>query len=208
MVDLLEFLIGVTVVDVTEVHAEELLARVAVMAHGRFVDGQDGMAVAVIDDHRHRIAFKQQAEGFLTLLEFGDVNAQTDDAAVGRAAFLDQDAAAVGKMLLVGLAWVEQLGNTLLDPFLFMTDGFGIIAALDADAQRVRQFDARFEQVRGTFVDVRVFLVPENVAAFRVEKDEAMRKNVDGFTQPRMGLLGLRRRRLRFRAHADQRGVG
>ena len=75
------------------------------------VDAEDALAIARADDHRHRIAVEQQAERRLALLQFADVDAQPDDAAVGGEPLLDQDDAAVGKRLLVALAGLMEFAR-------------------------------------------------------------------------------------------------
>ena len=94
-------------------------------------------------------------------------------------------------------AW-EPLG----DPLLLAADRFRIVAALDTDADGVLQPRARPEQVGAAVVDLGVFLVPENVAAFGVEKHDAFRQEVDGFAQALMGFSRIRDRGFRLGALA------
>ena len=100
------------------------------------------------------IAVEQQPERGLALLQLGDVDAQADDAAVLGQPFLDQDDAAVGQHLLMALAGLIQLLDPLGDPFFLAADRFRIIAARDADADRVLEPRARLEQVRAAAVDL------------------------------------------------------
>src|SRR6202034_3475505 len=99
---------------------------------------------------------------------------QADDAAIFGQPLLDQNAAAVGQDLLMALAGLIKPGQPLGEPFLFATDCFGIIAALDADADGILQSRTGYEQIRAAAVDFGIFLVPENVAAIGVEKHDAL----------------------------------
>ena len=177
--------------DVEQAHPQHLLAVVAVMLHRGVVDRQDAQIVEAVDEHRHRIAVEQQPERRLALLHLGDVDAQPDDAAVAGAALLDQDGAAVGQRLLVAAVRIEQLVEPLLHPFFFAAERLRIVAALDADAQRVGELRAGLEQVGAALVDVGVLLVPQDVAAVGIEEHDAFRQDVDGVAQPRGGLARL-----------------
>ena len=181
----------------------ELGTAIAVMLDRGVVDAEDALVVQRADDHRNRIAVEQQPERGLALLQLGDVDAQADDAAILGQPLLDQDAAAVGKELLVAFAGLIELGEPLGDPFFLAADRFRIIAALDADADGVLQPRARLEQVRTAAVDLGIFLVPENVASVGVEKHDALRQDVDRLAQPFVGFsrFGDRGFRLRALAH-------
>ena len=61
---------------------------------------------------------------------------------------------------------------------------------------------ARLEQVGAAVVDLGVFLVPEDVAAFGVEEHDALRQDVDRLAQPLVGFARLGDRGLDFRALA------
>ena len=69
----------------------EFGAAIAVMLDRGVVDAEDALVVQRADDHRNRIAVEQQPERGLALLQFGDVDAQADDAAVLGQPLLDQD---------------------------------------------------------------------------------------------------------------------
>ena len=111
--------------------------------------------------------------------------------------------AAIGQRLLVTLAGLVKPGQPLGEPFLLAADRFRIIAALDADADGVLQPRARLEQIRAAVVDLRIFLVPENVAAFGVEKHDALGQDVDRLAQPLVRFARVRNRSLRLGARAQ-----
>ena len=161
----------------------EFAAAVAIVLDRSVVDGENTLVTQRADDHRNRIAVEQQPERGLALLQLGDIDAQADDAAVLGQAFIDQDDAAVGQRLLMPLAGLVQLLEPRGDPFFLAADGFRIIAARDADADRILQPRARLEQVRTAAVHLRIFLVPENIAAFGIEKHDALRQDVDRLPQ-------------------------
>ncbi len=179
----------------------EFGAAIAVMLDRGIVDAKDALVVQRADDHGHGIAVEQQPERGLALLQLGDVDAQADDAAVLGQPLLDQDAAAVAQGLLVALAGLIKPFEPLRDPLFLAADRFGIIAALDADADGILQPRARLEQVGAAAVDLGVFLVPENVASLGVEEHDALRQDVDRLAQPLVGFPRFRNRGFRFRAH-------
>ena len=168
------------------------------MLDGGVVDAENAVVVERADDHGHGIAVEQQPERGLALLQFGDVDAQADDAAVLGQPLLDQDAAAVGQRLLVAFAGLIQPLEPLGDPLLFAADRFGIVAALDADADGVLQPRARREQIGAALVDLGVFLVPENVASLGIEEHDALRQDVDRLAQSFVRFSRLGDRGLRF----------
>ena len=93
----------------------------------------------------------------------------------------------------------QSLGGAEVPIDAFMACGFRIVAAGDADAQRVFEARAFSEQIGGLAVDLGILLVPENVAAFGIENHDALRQQVDGLAQPLMrfarlddGRFGLR----------------
>ena len=94
----------------------ELGAAVAVMRDRGVIHGDDVLVVQRADDHGHGVAVEQEAERRLALLQFGDVDAQADDAAVVGQALVDQDDAAVRQRLLVPRAGLIELSQPLGDP--------------------------------------------------------------------------------------------
>src|SRR5258708_26897278 len=142
----------------------EFGAAIAVMRDRGVVDAKDALIVQRADDHRDRIRVEQQPERGFALLQFGDVNAQADDAAVFGQPLFDQDDAAVGKDLFMALAGPKKSGQPFGDPLFLAADGFRIISPLDPDPDRILQPRTRLEQVRAAVVDLRIFLVPEDVA--------------------------------------------
>src|SRR6185295_17615084 len=161
----------------------EFAAAVTIVLDRGVVDGENTFVTQRADDHRNRIGVEQQPERRLPLLQLGDIDAQADDAAILGQTFVDQDDAAVGQRLLMPLAGLEQLLEPCGDPFFLAADGLRIIAARDADANRIFQPRARLEQVRTAGVHLRIFLVPENIAAFGIEKHDALRQDVDRLPQ-------------------------
>ncbi len=120
-------------------------------------------------------------------LHGGDVDAQADDAAVAGAALLDHHPAAVRQPLFVALAGVAQHLQPPAQPFILVTDGFGIVAPRHPDPQGVLQPRAGGEKVGGAMVDLGVALVPEDVAALGVEEDDALGQGVQGGRQALLG---------------------
>ena len=51
--------------DVGDRHGQELLARVAVVAHGRLVDRQEAQGLGVVDPHRQRVGLEQEPVALL-----------------------------------------------------------------------------------------------------------------------------------------------
>ena len=96
--------------------ADHLFARISIVFTRGGVGGQDRLAGLRDDVHGHGVGFEQKAEGGFALLQFGDVDAQADDAAVGRPAFVDQNAAAVRQPLLVASGRGHHLLEALGDP--------------------------------------------------------------------------------------------
>jgi hypothetical protein len=193
--------VGAPVVDIVESLREKLAALVSVIRDRRVVGGEDAPVVDGEDEHRHRVPVEQQAEGGLAALHLGDVDAEADDAALARAPFLDQDAAAVGEGLLVAAGRVAEKVEPLLEPRLLAPDRRRIVAARDADAERVFELGADPEHVGAALVDVGVCLVPEDVAPLLVEKHDSLGQDIDGVAEPRMGAL-------RFRDGCLRRGAG
>ena len=174
----------------------EFVAAVAVMLDGGVIDAEDALIVQRAHDHRNRIAVEQQPERGLALLQLGDVDAQADDTAASGQPLLDQDDAAVGKRLLMAPVGLMKPGQPLRDPLFLAADRLGIVAALDADPNGVLQTGAGPEKVRAAVVDLGVLLVPENVAAFGIQKHDALRQQVDRLAQPLVGFSRVRDRGL------------
>lgn len=175
---------------------QPLGAAVTVMGDRGIVDAEDALIVQRADDHWDGIAVEQQAKRGLALLQLGDVDAQADDAAVVGQPLVDQDDAAVRQLLFVARAGLIEPLQPLGDPFFLMAGSLGIVAAGDADAQRVLEARAFLEQIGGLAVDLRVLLVPEDVAALGVEKHDALRQDLDGLAQALMGFARFRDRGL------------
>ena len=93
--------------------------------------------------------------------------------------------------LLVAPAGIVEQRHALRQPSLFAADGLRIVAAGDANLQRVGQLDAYPEQVCGALVDFGVPLVPENVAPLRIQEDQSLGQDVNRLPQPHFCTLGL-----------------
>ena len=193
---------GLESLDTADCQLLELRAGVAVMLDRGIVDAKDALVVQCADDHGHGIAVEQQPERGLALFQLGDIDAQADDAAVPGHPLLDQDDAAVAEGLLVALPGVIELLDPFGDPLFFAADRFGIIAALDADADSVLQPRARLEQIRAAIVYLRIFLVPEDVASLGVKEHDALGQDVDRLAQSLMGFSRFGDRGFRFCALA------
>src|SRR5215213_9724236 len=172
----------------------EFAAAVAIVLDRRVVDRENMFVPQRADDHRNRIGVEQQPERGLPLLQLGDIDPQADDAAILGQAFIDQDDAAVGQRLLMPLAGLEHLLEPRGDPFFLAADRLRIIAPRDADADGILQPCARLEQVRTAAVHLRIFLIPENVAAFGIEEHDALRQDIDRLPQALVRFACLRNR--------------
>ena len=104
--------------------------------------------------------------------------------------------------MLVTLAGLIEPGEPLGDPLFLAADGFWIIAALDADAQRVLEPRPLLEEMGAAAVDLGIFPVPENIAGFGIQKHDALRQDVDRLGQPVMGLSRFGDGGFRFGARA------
>src|SRR5205823_13407906 len=100
----------------------EFAAAVTVVPDGSVVDGENTFVTQRADDHRNWIAVEQQPERGLPLFQLGDIDAQTDDAAILGQALIDQDDATVGQRLLMPLAGLVQLPEPRGDPFFLAPD--------------------------------------------------------------------------------------
>jgi hypothetical protein len=57
--------------DVGDRHREELVAAVAVVAHGGVVDGEEAQRLRVVDPHRERMLLEQEPVALLTRVRLG-----------------------------------------------------------------------------------------------------------------------------------------
>ena len=149
---------------------QKMLAAEAVVSTRGLVGGEERCVVAREDEHRHRIAVEQQPERGLALLQVGDVDAQADDAAVAGAAAPRSGCSGRRRAPARAACRVVEQREPLRDPFLLAPDRGRIVAARDADAQRVFEPCAGFEQVGAALVDVGILLVPQDVAALASRK--------------------------------------
>ncbi len=88
------------------------------------------------------------------------------------------------------LAGVAQHLQPAAQPFILVSDSFGIVAPRHPDPQRVLQPRAGGEEVGGAMVDLGVALVPQDVAALGVQEDDALGQGVQ---RGRQALLGQAR---------------
>ena len=179
----------------------EFASTVTVVLDRRIVDGENALIAERADDHRNRIASNSSRNEASRCFN-SVISTPTDDAAVLGQTFIDQDDAAVGQRLLMPLAGLEQLLEPRGDPFFLAADGLRIIAAHDADANCILQPRALLEQVRTAGVHLRIFLVPENIAAFGIEKHDALRQDVDRLPQAIMRFARLGKRGINLGALA------
>ncbi len=136
-------------------------------------------------------AAQRQPQRLGLLLHLGDVDPEPDHPAIGGRALLDHQPAAVGDALLVAHARILHQRHALADPRLLAADGIGIIPPRHPDPERVLQPAPGREQIGRAVVDFGVALVPEDVAAFAVEEDNALGQGVDGLAQPPLGAAGV-----------------
>ena len=188
---------------VVEAAADDRLGAEAIGIGGGAVDRQHEAGVALDHEHRHRIVVEQQPERLLALLHLGDVDADADEAAVGGAALVDQDAAAVGQALLEGGAGIAHAVHATREPFLLAPGGFRILATRDADPERVLQAAPDREQVGAALIDLGVALVPEQIAPLGIQDDDALRQRVERLADggERIGAVDL------APAHASSRNL-
>jgi hypothetical protein len=91
----------VAILNLPQRQTRKIPAGVAVVRNGSIIDGEDGHLIPADDKHRQRVVLEQQPDRCFALLHLGDVDAQADEAALARPAFLDQIATPVVEKLLV-----------------------------------------------------------------------------------------------------------
>ena len=176
---------------IQQTHAEKLFAAVTVMRDRGFVDGQELIGFVIPDPHRDRIGVEQQTEGFLPLLQFGDVDARADAAAVGGAALLDAHPAAAGELLFLVVAAPRDSAEPLGQPFFLAPDRIWKETAFRAGAQGLFEASPDDDLVARGVVHFGEAAIPVNVTALGIEKNEAFGNDVEGLGQPPMRLIDL-----------------
>ena len=159
-------------------------AVVAIMGDRGVVGRQDALAVDGADEHRHRVLESNSRRNEASRCFISVMSTRRpmmppslvlrSSISTTRPSESTCSCGAPGLRIKV-----EPLG----DPLLLAAEGRRIVAARHADAQRVLELDADFEEVGAALVDVGVLLVPQDVASLAVEEDDALRQNVDRFAQ-------------------------
>ena len=86
-------------------------------------------------------------------------------------------------------AAARDIGCPTEDFMRAFVDGDVDRSAFDALAQRIRKPGADMKEVRRPMIGLGVLLVPQDVAAFGVEEDDAVGHRLNRFAQPRLGQI-------------------
>ena len=167
-------------------HREKLLARISIVPHRRVIDGKELQITAVDDQHRHRIGFEQRPHRLFALLDFGDIDADADAAAIGGPPFADPKPAVVGQLLLMHAVGLRVEREPLSQPLLFASARLGISARGQAGAQGILETGAHLDGARGERIELGITLVPHHVAIFGVEQRQTSGHHLEGIAQARM----------------------
>ena len=167
-------------------HREKLLARISIVPHRRVIDGKELQITAVDDQHRHRIGFEQRPHRLFALLDFGDIDADADAAAIGGPPFADPMPAVVGQLLLMHAVGLRVQRESLSQPLLFAPARLGISARGQAGAQGILETGAHLDGARGERIELGITLVPHHVAIFGVEQRQTSGHHLEGIAQARM----------------------
>ena len=125
-------------------------------------------------------------QDFLAPPRFGDIDANTDAAAVGGAALINPDPAVTAQMLLGRIAILLVAVEPLGEPFLLSPDRIKVMTALDAGTNGVGETPANRDPVDCGVVKLEEFLVEKNISSFGVQKDESLRDYLERFKKPRV----------------------
>src|SRR5277367_1796403 len=123
-------------------HGQQLFAAVAVVAAGRGIDRQEFERVDVNNPHRQRVFLKEQAERRFPALQVGDVDAYANTSTIRRAPLLDSDPAIARQALFMCAVRLRVAPETLTQPFLLATFGFGILPSRQPEAKHVLETHA------------------------------------------------------------------
>src|SRR5438445_4630473 len=105
--------------DVQYGHRKKLLAAISVKINHRLIDGEELRGRLIEDTHRHRVIVEQQSERRIAPLQLGDVDLNSDTAAVRRPALLDAHPAAVRKSLLFCVRGLRVARKARCEPCVF-----------------------------------------------------------------------------------------
>ena len=137
----------------------------------------------------------------LALLDFGDVDANADVAAVGGATLFDDDIAAGRQALLEPVGRQPMPREPLREPLLLAADGVGVLAAREAVAKDVFEAHAG-DDLLGQAVGLGVVPVPQHETVVGIHQRDAFGHHLQGFDKAVMGglrvLLGAFRPRARL----------
>src|SRR5450631_1820088 len=124
-------------------------------------------------------------QDFLAPPRGGDIDANTDAAAVGGAALINPDPAVTPQMLLGRIAILLVAVEPFGEPFLLSPDRIKVMTAVDAGTNGVGETPANRDPVDCGVVKFEEFLVEKNIPSFGVKKPRVRTLKLIGHQQDR-----------------------
>ncbi len=161
------------------------------MLDRRVVYSQEPESLVVVDPHRKRILFKQNAERFLTVFEIGYIDAHSNSNAARSERFLHSDPTTIGPAH--DIIEIQRVVTTepLFEPFFFSSDGLRNNSPFGGLAQRIFISHPHLDLARRPRFDIA--FIPHDETVLSVEKDEAGWDSLEGVPQPRVSDLSFRK---------------
>src|SRR5580704_5357325 len=150
--------------DVERGHFHELFVAVTVMPAGGGVDREIFESVPIPQEHRKRMTVEQQAERCLLPLQIGDVDANSNAAAVGRPPLHDPQPAIAEQRLFFLVLCLSMPRQPCGKPFLLVALGIGISPGLHAGPERILKPHIARYLVTVPLVKLRIAAVPHHVS--------------------------------------------